>query len=151
MGTDNRRIFALALAACLVAVLGWTAACTPEQQRETEQELNEAGADLERATERAGEELGEAGAAMERGLERANERMEPYMADAELTAKVKAKLTADPEINPFRIDVDTIDGKVTLSGKVASERQREEAQRLAEGTEGVLEVVNNLEVGRRGD
>jgi osmotically-inducible protein OsmY len=147
MGTTHRN-FAVAL---LTGVLTITAACTPEAQRESERELNEAGADLERATERAGEELGEAGAAMERGLERANERMEPYVADAELTAKVKTKLTADPEINPFQIDVDTIDGRVTLSGVVSTERQREEAEHLARGTEGVLEVVNHLEVGRRGD
>lgn len=146
MGTIYRSL-AVAL---LAGVLTFTVACTPEAQRESEQELNEAEADLERATARAGEELKEAGAAMERGLERANERIEPYMADAELTAKVKAKLTADPEVNPFQIDVDTVNGKVTLSGMVSTERQKEEAENLARGTEGVLEVVNNLEVGRRG-
>jgi osmotically-inducible protein OsmY len=150
MGTENRKTVAIALAAFLVAVLGLTAACTPEEQRETERELNEAEADLEAATAEAGEELEKMGAAMERGLERANERVAPYMADAELTAKVKAKLTADPEINPFQIDVDTVNGKVTLSGMVSTEREKEEAEHLARGTEGVLEVVNNLEVGRRG-
>jgi osmotically-inducible protein OsmY len=150
MGTENRKTVAIALAAFLVAVLGLTAACTPEEQRETERELNEAEADLEAATAEAGEELEEMGAAMERGLERANERVAPYIADAELTAKVKAKLTADPEINPFQIDVDTVNGKVTLSGMVSTEREKEEAEHLARGTEGVLEVVNNLEVGRRG-
>lgn len=149
MGTMYR-LKAVALLAVLVLTLGWVAACTPEAQRETDRELDEAGNDLGRATERAGQELEEAGAAMERGLERANEKMEPYMADAEVTARVKTKLTADPEVNSFRIDVDTIDGKVTLSGLVASERQREEAQRLAEGTQGVVEVINNLEVGERG-
>lgn len=150
MGTMYR-LKAVALLAILVLTLGWVAACTPEAQREADRELDEAGNELGRATERAGEELEEAGAAMERGLERANERMEPYMADAEVTARVKTKLTADPEVNSFRIDVDTIDGKVTLSGLVASERQREEAQRLAEGTQGVVEVINNLEVGERGE
>lgn len=149
MGTTHRPK-TVPLLAVLFLTLGLIAACTPEAQRETDRELDEAETDLDRATERVGEELDEAGAAMERGLERANERMEPYMADAEVTARVKTKLTTDPEINPFRIDVDTLDGKVTLSGMVASERQREEAQRLAEGTEGVVEVVNNLEVGERG-
>lgn len=149
MGTMYR-LKTVALLAVLVLTLGPLAACTPEAQREADRELDEAGNDLGRATERAGQELEEAGAAMERGLERANEKMEPYMADAEVTARVKTKLTADPEVNSFRIDVDTIDGKVTLSGLVASERQREEAQRLAEGTQGVVEVINNLEVGERG-
>lgn len=149
MGTTHRPK-AVPLLVVLVLTLGWVAACTPEAQRESDRELNEAETELGRATERAGEEMEDAGAAMERGLERANERMEPYMADAEVTARVKTKLAADPEVNPFRIDVDTIDGKVTLSGVVASERQREEAQRLAEGAEGVVEVVNDLEVGERG-
>lgn len=122
---------ALALVPVLVlaaAVLG----CTPEDRREAE-----AGAE-------------EAGEAVERGLERANRQLEPYARDIEITAKVKTKLAADPEINPFRIDVDTLEGRVTLSGKVRTERQREEAEALARGTEGVLEVVNLLEVGPRG-
>ena len=129
---------------------GLTTACSQEDQRKANQELDKAGANLEQAGDRAGEALEDAGAAMNRGLERANERVEPYVRDAELTAKVKAKLTADPEINPFQIDVDTVDGKVTLTGKVTTERQREEAEHLARGTEGVLDVVNNLEVGPRG-
>jgi hypothetical protein len=33
MGTENRKTVAIALAAFLVAVLGLTAACTPEEQR----------------------------------------------------------------------------------------------------------------------
>jgi hyperosmotically inducible protein len=140
---------ALALVPVLVlaaAVLG----CTPEDRREAEAGAEEAGRDLEAAGRAAGEELSEAGEAVERGLERANRQLEPYARDIEITAKVKAKLTADPEINPLRIDVDTLDGRVTLSGKVRTERQREEAEALARGTEGVLEVVNLLEVGPRG-
>jgi len=140
---------ALALVPVLVlaaAVLG----CTPEDRREAEAGAEEAGRDLEAAGRAAGEELSEAGEAVERGLERANRQLEPYARDIEITAKVKTKLTADPEINPLRIDVDTLDGRVTLSGKVRTERQREEAEALARGTEGVLEVVNLLEVGPRG-
>ena len=133
MGTQNRKIATLAAVLLLTLPL---AACTVEDQREADREMNEAEAELNAATARAGEELEEAGAAMERGLERANERMEPYMADAEVTARIKTKLTADPEINPFQIDVDTLDGKVTLSGVVTTERQKEEAGNLARNTKG---------------
>ena len=31
--------------------------------------------------------------------------------DAAITAKVKAKLAADPELNPFKINVDTTDAR----------------------------------------
>lgn len=66
--------------------------------------------------------------------------------DAWVTTKVTTKLTADPEINPFKIDVDTKEGVVSLTGKVNSEADREEAERLARNTEGVRDVINNLEI-----
>ena len=141
---------ALALVPVLVLAAAVPLACTPEDRREAEAGAEEAGRDLEAAGRAAGEELSEAGEAVERGLERANRQLEPYARDIEITAKVKTKLAADPEINPFRIDVDTVNGRVTLSGTVRTERQREEAETLARGTEGVSEVRNLLEVGPRG-
>lgn len=141
---------ALALVPVLVLAAAVPLACTPEDRREAEAGAEEAGRDLEAAGRAAGEELSEAGEAVERGLERANRQLEPYARDVEITAKVKTKLAADPEINPFRIDVDTVNGRVTLSGTVRTERQREEAETLARGTEGVSEVRNLLEVGPRG-
>jgi hyperosmotically inducible protein len=140
----------LALVPVLVLAAAVPLACTPEDRREAEAGAEEAGRDLEAAGRAAGEELSEAGEAVERGLERANRQLEPYARDVEITAKVKTKLAADPEINPFRIDVDTVNGRVTLSGTVRTERQREEAETLARGTEGVSEVRNLLEVGPRG-
>lgn len=67
--------------------------------------------------------------------------------DATITSKVKTKLSADPEVNPFNIDVDTDDGIVRLSGKVEKERARDEAQRLAVATRGVRGVINNISIG----
>jgi hyperosmotically inducible protein len=66
--------------------------------------------------------------------------------DASITAAVKTKLAADPIINPFNIDVDTLNGVVTLSGMVAKSDAKNEAARLARDTDGVLRVVNNIEV-----
>ncbi len=68
-------------------------------------------------------------------------------ADAAITSKVKTRLASDPEINPFRIDVDTNASVVTLNGTVKRESQREEAEKLAETTTGVLSVVNEISVG----
>jgi hyperosmotically inducible protein len=73
------------------------------------------------------------------------------LSDSALTAKIKAKFTADPEINPFSIDVDTIDGVVTLSGRVADHRRKQEAAELTRNTEGVREVRNRLEIGNAKD
>lgn len=67
--------------------------------------------------------------------------------DAGITAKVKAKLAADGDINPFNIDVDTNEGVVTLQGRVAKEEARTKAEQLARGTDGVKRVINLVKVG----
>jgi hyperosmotically inducible periplasmic protein len=67
--------------------------------------------------------------------------------DAAITAAVKAKLAADPDVAAINIDVDTNSAVVTLSGKVENANQRSEAERLARETDGVQRVINNLTVG----
>lgn len=146
----------LSTGALAALLLVGAVACTPEAEERTErsaerteEELEEVEGDLERAGREVGEELEQAGEALEREVEEVGREIEPYARDAEITARVKARLTADPEVNPLRIDVDTVDGRVTLNGKVRTEHQREEAEKLARGTKGVVEVINLLEVGPR--
>jgi hyperosmotically inducible periplasmic protein len=67
--------------------------------------------------------------------------------DAAITTKVKAKLAADGDINPFNIDVDTNEGVVTLQGRVAKEEARTRAEQLARDTSGVKRVINLVKVG----
>ena len=67
--------------------------------------------------------------------------------DAWITSKVTAKLAADPEVNPFEIDVDTHDGVVRLSGMVETDAQRSEAEKLARNTDGVARVINDIKLG----
>lgn len=72
---------------------------------------------------------------------------EQQVDDAALTSKVKAKLAADSDVNPFEIDVDTTDGVVTLRGRVEESSDRRVAGRLARETEGVRSVRNEITVG----
>ena len=67
--------------------------------------------------------------------------------NAGLTTKIKAKMALDDTIEAARIDVDTTNGGVTLSGTVATEAQRTRAVQLAKETDGVREVVDRLRVG----
>lgn len=71
------------------------------------------------------------------------------VSDATISSKVKAKLTSDPEVNPFNINVDTEDGVVTLMGRVDTEADKEEAEKLAWDTQGVAAVHNRLKVGKK--
>ncbi len=67
--------------------------------------------------------------------------------DASITAKVKAKLAADGDINPFNIDVDTNLGVVTLQGRVKKDENRSKAEQYARHTGGVKRVINLITVG----
>jgi osmotically-inducible protein OsmY len=67
--------------------------------------------------------------------------------DGWIKTKVISKYTADPEINPFNIGVQVVDGVVTLSGIVPRADVRSEAEKLARETEGVRQVRNELQVG----
>lgn len=66
--------------------------------------------------------------------------------DAAITAKVKAKILAEPGLKSLSINVDTKDATVTLSGDVASKEEREKAKQIAMSTDGVKNVVDNLNV-----
>ena len=48
---------------------------------------------------------------------------EENVSDAWIVTKVKSQLAADPEVNSFNIDVDALDGRVTLSGIVSRRRR----------------------------
>jgi hyperosmotically inducible protein len=70
-------------------------------------------------------------------------------ADATVTSTVKTKLLADTTVAGLRIDVDTLDGVVTLSGEVRSQREKDVALRLARDTVGVREVNDRLVIAPR--
>jgi len=67
--------------------------------------------------------------------------------DNVITSKVKAKLVADPQVNPFDISVTTNEGIVTLTGRVKEALQRTEAEKLVRDTDGVKGVNNMIKVG----
>jgi hyperosmotically inducible protein len=66
------------------------------------------------------------------------------LTDAEITTAVKTKLLADKTVGGLKIDVDTSNGVVTLTGPVNSTAERNQALRLARGTKGVKTVENKL-------
>jgi hyperosmotically inducible protein len=66
--------------------------------------------------------------------------------DTTINTAVKNKLAADPTTSAAKIDVDTSNGVVTLSGKVPTAAEKSEAERIARNTQGVRQVVNNISV-----
>ena len=66
--------------------------------------------------------------------------------DATITTRVKTALLNDPDVGVLRIDVDTFKGVVTLSGRVKSQAEREQAIQLARMISGVVEVKDAMQV-----
>ena len=102
---------------------------------------------------------------MEKGLEKAGDKMEAaaqeagamardaassaatLASDAGITAQVKAGLAKDSDLSALKIDVDTVDGKVTLNGPAPTTVARDRAETLAKAVAGVTSVNNQLVVG----
>ena len=68
------------------------------------------------------------------------------LADGWLTTKIQSKFIADREIKATDIDVSSRDGVVTLKGRVQNEPMRSLAVAIAQNTNGVKQVVNQLSV-----
>lgn len=66
--------------------------------------------------------------------------------DSVLTSKVKSSLLTDPDVKSFDIAVVTNNGEVQLSGFVGNQSQIDRAIDVARKTEGVQNVINELQV-----
>ena len=66
--------------------------------------------------------------------------------EAAITSKIKAKMALDDAVRARSIDVSTSGSTVTLSGTVRSSAERERAVRLARETNGVVSVIDRLDV-----
>lgn len=69
-----------------------------------------------------------------------------YIDDSVITAKVKADLVRDPITKAREINVSTEKGVVQLSGFVDTQSAKDRAEEIANGVEGVKDVINNIEV-----
>lgn len=84
----------------------------------------------------------------QRGAGDAAERAGEAVTDAAITSAVKAKFLGDTGVSGLKIDVDTSDGVVTLTGTVPSQAEKERALKLAHETNGVKSVTDRLKVAR---
>ncbi len=66
--------------------------------------------------------------------------------DSIIVSRINAKIVADADLQFLKIDVDSDEGNVTLSGFVPSSEAEERLVRIAEETKGVTSVKNNLQI-----
>ncbi len=112
-----------------------------ERGREAGRETREKAGEAADATRDAARDAkGTAGRTMERS--------ENAVTGATITSGVKAKLLADTQVSGLKIDVDTSDGVVTLSGTAATHAEADRAVKLARDAKGVKRVVDNIRISR---
>ncbi len=67
--------------------------------------------------------------------------------DSLITTKIKGRFAADPQVSALAINIDTVNGIVSLTGVVDSEQARQRAIKLAQDTQGVKQVnTQNLHI-----
>ncbi|MBT9511470.1 MAG: BON domain-containing protein [Acidovorax sp.] len=137
---------ALGLAAC-----GKTEEPTVGQRldsavEKTEQAAADARAKAEATMQSAETKVEQGAASAQAQAQQAAANAKAVMDDAAITAQVSAGLAKDPDLSALKIKVDTVNGKVTLSGPAPSTVARERAETLAKAVSGVVSVNNQLVV-----
>lgn len=138
---------ALALSACgkqddgktagqqLDSALAKTEEAGAKAKAKTESAMANAGAALKDATQKAQSAGGDAAG-------KAGDKLD----DMSITAAVSASIGKDPDLSALKINVDTKNGAVTLSGTAPSEAARVKAGVIAQSIKGVSSVANKLQV-----
>jgi hyperosmotically inducible periplasmic protein len=112
--------------------------------------LMSAGCSDRNASETAGQKLDRSADKVAAATERATKETAVVVDDAAITTKVKTAVLAEPGLKTLQINVDTKDGVVTLSGTVDTPVLKERAMQIAQQTNGVRSVVDNLAIKSTG-
>jgi hyperosmotically inducible periplasmic protein len=112
----------------------------------TKAEAKETKAEVKKDTKEAAGKAKESSKDAAQKTKDAGIKAKDATADASITSAVKSKLLADTKVGGLKIDVDTKDNVVTLTGTVNSAAEKAEAIRLAKSTTGVKSVVDKLVV-----
>ena len=103
-----------------------------------------AGKKIDQSANEAGKKIGETVDKVGAKLNDQSAKTSVALDDAEITARVKAAIFAEPGLQTLQISVDTVNGVVALSGSVDSLPNSERAKGLAGAVSGVTRVENRL-------
>ena len=113
------------------------AAC--DNNRSVGQNVDRGLASAERKTEQVASDARQATA-------NATAKASEQVADASITTAINAEYAKDDRLSAIKIDVDTNDGRVTLTGSAPDAASKERATMLANNVKGVKAVDNKLDV-----
>lgn len=104
----------------------------------------------------AGQKVDKAVDKLEKKAEQASDKLKEQTAkagtaidDATITAAIKANILAEPGLKVLKIDVDTKNGIVMLTGSADSQQNVQKAGQVAAAVQGVKSVDNRLAVSSK--
>ena len=112
----------------------------------TEQAAADARAKTESVMQNAETKIEQGAANAQASAENAAAKAKDAIDDATITAQVNAGLAKDPDLSALKINVDTVNGAVTLNGPAPSTVARDRAETIAKAVAGVTSVNNQLVV-----
>jgi hyperosmotically inducible periplasmic protein len=128
----------LAIGATLAALLALSACNQRDDQtvgQAVDQGVASAKAEMKDAQQATKDAAAQAGAAAK---------------DATTTTRINVVLVADDQLKALKINVDTKDGKVVLTGTAPDAGSRDRATGLVKAVDGVVDVDNRLTVQAKG-
>jgi osmotically-inducible protein OsmY len=130
-----------------VDVEGDTAILTGTVDESVDKELAERVAKNAKGISNVDNRIAIDGAAKQRERGTDNDRdFDEAIEDASITASVKSRLLWNDSTDGLDIEVDTMNGKVTLTGDATTQAEKDLATRLARNTDGVRGVDNKIVV-----
>lgn len=131
----------------LMAALALSACGKPEEKT-AGQQLDGAINQAESSAEHAKAEAKEGMAELKADTKEAIKDVKEATTDATITTKVNAALATDGKLQARKINVDTNQGQVTLTGVAPDATSVARATELAKAVDGVKKVVNELKVDK---
>jgi osmotically-inducible protein OsmY len=140
--TNSRWLVLLALAGALCV----GSACSADTQDKAKDVTEKIGDETKNIAEKTVDKSKEIAEDIADKSKEAVSKTGEVITDGWITAKVKTKFADEKLLKDSKIDVDSSDRIVTLKGSVASAAAKERAVAVANGTEGVTRVVDQLAV-----
>lgn len=134
----------------LVAVLstGFLMACSDSSHQTAGQQLDKSVASAQQKGEELKTDMKQGASDLKDQASAMASDAKQTMGDAAITAEVNASIAKDAALSVMKIDVDTAEGKVTLTGTAPDAAARTHATELAQAVEGVKTVDNQLVVNK---
>lgn len=127
------------LAASSMVLLGLSGCDNPDSGQTV-------GKQVDQAMDKTGQKVDQVA---ERAKEQGDKAVQVFD-DTKITAAVKAGIFGEPGLKVLKVDVDTKDGLVTLTGSADSDQDVQKATQIASSVQGVKSVDNRLAVSSKG-